>query len=143
MVVVALCASCGGPTGPTEEQAQLSENRERFRATVGNSYRYDYQNVCFCGPDTRREVVVTVVNGVRTSVSAIDGTSIPRENWVDYLTVEEVFDAIAQALAEEAASVRVTYDDALGYPRDVFIDFDERIADEERGFSIENLELVQ
>jgi hypothetical protein len=35
--------------------------------------------------------------------------------------------------------VSVEYDAELGFPRDTFIDYDDRIADEERGFAIANL----
>lgn len=133
-------SGCNGPSEPSSEQQLLSENRARFRAGVGTSYSYDYRNVCFCGPDTTREVRVSVRDRVRVSVTAVEnGALVPRERWNEFLTVEEVFDTIQHAIDEGAASVRVSYDADFGYPKDVFIDFDERLADEERGFILDDL----
>lgn len=140
---MALATGCDGPTEPStqsDDERRLAENRARFRASVGSSYRYEYRNVCFCGPDTRLEVQVMVRNGMRTSVTSVaDGTPVPAGRWEEFLTVEEVFDVIQGAFDAGAATVQVSYDEALGYPNDVFIDFDERIADEERGFTLARL----
>lgn len=69
-----------------------------------------------------------------------DGTPIPREQWSTFLTIAEIFDDIQRAIDERAASVRVDFDESLGYPREVHIDVDERIADEERGYIVRNVE---
>jgi len=155
LVVVVLSAAalarCGdGPVEPTvrEEpdgsvsQQTLSENRERFNENVGSSYTYEYQNVCFCAPDSRRNVRVSVRDGSRVGVVGIDdGAAIPTEQWDAFLTVAEIFDDVQRAIDEGAASVRVEFDETLGYPRDVYIDVDERIADEERGYAVRNLKV--
>lgn len=144
-----VAASCDNPTEPTisedptdtsEARQQLAASRERFRTTVGESYQYDYRNNCFCGPDTRLPVRVTIRNGARVSVVTLeDAAPIPPNRWGDFLTVEEAFDTIEQALNDGAATIQAVYDETLGYPREVFIDFDERIADEEQGFTFNNL----
>ena len=137
---LAVLLGCDGPSEPSSEQQVLAENRERFRTSVGGSYSYDYRNVCFCVLEATRPVRIRVHDQVRVSVATLaEGSPIPRERWSEFLTVEEIFDTIRQALDQGAASVRVTYDASLGYPRDVFIDFDERIADEERAFTLDNL----
>lgn len=154
LVVVAVWAAalarCGdGPVEPrideepdaSVSQQTLSANRRRFNENVGSSYTYEYQNVCFCGPDTRRNVRVTVCDGARVRVVGIDdGTAIPREQWNTFLTIAEIFDDIQRAIDERAASVRVDFDESLGYPQEVHIDVDERIADEERGSIVRNVE---
>lgn len=128
------------PADASEARRELTENRELFRTAVGTSYLYDYRNVCFCAPDSRIAVRVSVRHGTRVSVVALeDDAQIPPSRWREYLTVEEAFETIEQALDDGAASVRAAYDESLGYPRDVFIDFDERIADEEQGFTFDNL----
>ena len=141
MVGLCLSAACGGPADPSDEQQLLNENRGRFSSMVGASYAYDYSNVCFCLVDTTRPVRVVVRDRQVVSVTSIDdGAPVPRERWGDYLTVEQIFDAIQEAFDQNAASVRAVYDERLGYPRDVFIDLDERLADEERGFIVDNLQ---
>lgn len=143
-----LAACADSPTEPSGDddpeasvsRQELDENRRRFEQSVGSTYAYDYQNVCFCGPDTRENVRITVRDGARVSVTSVDdGAPIPTARWPGFLTVDEIFDDIARALDTGAAAVRVTFDPTLGYPRDVYIDVDERIADEERGYAVREL----
>jgi hypothetical protein len=54
-------------------------------------------------------------------------------------TVIELFDIIQTKLAQKPFQQRVEYDPSLGYPTNVYFDMDERIADEEVGYIIENL----
>ena len=145
-VVLLFAVTCcsESPTKSSLERRTLEDNRELFRQSVGTSYGYDFQNVCFCGPDTRAPVRIEVRDGqFQSVVLREDGTAVARERWDQYLTVEQVFASIEDALDESAASVRVAYDPSLGYPRDVFIDFNEMIADEELGFTVENLSAVR
>lgn len=145
----AIFINCGdGPIQPTTqeepeasvEQRTLSENRRRFEEGVGSSYTYEFQRICFCPEDIRLNVRVTVEGGARTSVESVeDGSPVPSARWSEFLTINEIFDDIQTALDEGAASVQVEYDEALGYPRDVFIDVDQLIADEERGYTVRNL----
>ena len=51
-------------------------------------------------------------------------------------SVSGLFGLIQQAINLEAASISVEYDPEVGYPLSVYIDYDERIADEERGFEV-------
>lgn len=149
-VWAATLARCGdGPVEPridqepgaSVSQRTLAANRRRFNENVGSSYTYEYRNICFCGPDTRRHVRVTVCDGARVRVVRVDdGTTIPPGQWSEFLTVAEIFDDIQTAIEEGAASARVDFDESLGYPRDVHIDVDERIADEERGYAVRVLE---
>jgi hypothetical protein len=134
-------AACSNPTAPEEGLERLEASRRRFEAAVGADYRVTYRNVCFCVDTFREPVVLTVRQGTLVSVQRrSDGTPVPAARWDDYRTVERVFDAIEEALEDDADAVRVDYDAELGYPRDVWIDYDERLADEERGFQLEALE---
>jgi len=48
-----------------------------------------------------------------------------------FLSVEQIFELIKSAIDKDAATIRVNYDFSYGYPTNVYIDYDERIADEE------------
>jgi len=141
MAIALGLAACSNPAGPDEDTGRLEANRRRFRSAVGAGYRVTYRNVCFCVDSFLEPVVLTVREGRVVAVqSRSDGTPIPPARWDDYRTVERVFDAIEEALDGGADAVRVEYDEAYGYPREVWIDYDERLADEERGFGLEDLE---
>ena len=60
------------------------------------------------------------------------------ERLAEYDTVPELFDVIQDAIDRDAAEIRVTYA-ASGYPDEVWLDYDEQIADEELGFFIHAL----
>jgi hypothetical protein len=55
----------------------------------------------------------------------------------EYQTVEDLFAVLADAYDRGAASVRASYDAETGQPTEFFIDYDEQIADEEVGFTVE------
>ena len=50
-----------------------------------------------------------------------------------------LFDLIEQAIEAAAFRIEVTYDPATGLPLDVFIDYDQQLADDELGFSVVEL----
>jgi hypothetical protein len=54
-----------------------------------------------------------------------------------YETVDDLLTLISEAYDRGAASVRASYDAATGQPTEVYIDYDEQMADEEVGFTVE------
>ena len=55
-------------------------------------------------------------------------------------TIEELFDTIADAYAQNAAVISVTYDPDASYPVSVGIDYDLGIADEEFSLQITDVQ---
>jgi hypothetical protein len=133
-----LAAACGSPSSP--EERDLEDNRRRFQALVGSSYSCNYRNVGFFIGSIVEPVRMTVRESrVVSLVSLETGLEIAPEFRDAFLTVEEVFAEIARARDQGASQVDVDFDAELGYPRDTYIDYDARLADEERGFSIANV----
>jgi hypothetical protein len=138
LAVAALAAGCGSPTSP--EERDLEDNRRRFQALVGTSYSCDYRNVGFLIGPIVEPVRMTVRDARVVSLRSLStGLEIQPEYRDAFLSVEEVFAEIERARDQGAFRVSVEYDAELGFPRDTFIDYDDRIADEERGFAIANL----
>lgn len=75
-----------------------------------------------------------IIDGVVFSDS---GAPIEPSRFDRYETVDGLFDLIQAAIDQNAFSISVEYNTQLGYPARASIDFDERIADEERGFTAE------
>ena len=141
LVSLAAAIGCAGPTGPSEVEETLRENRSRFRALVGGSYVFDYRNLCFCPVFLVDGVRITLRDHAIVSVVALtDGRPEPPERWHFYKTVEGVFSAIEDALQQDAATLEVSYHERLGYPTHVFIDVDLLTADEEQTYILSNLE---
>lgn len=116
-------AACANPNGPDDPQRSLDENRRKFRAVVGSSYRVDSQHLCFC--PSVAPVRLTVREGRLVDVEPLSAEgALPRDQWgFHYRTVEGVFDSIQEAYARGARQVTVRYDPRQGYPADVDIDY--------------------
>ena len=71
-----------------------------------------------------------------------NGSPVPSIRWGSYLTVLQVFATIDSALAGGADDVSVLYDEQFGYPRDVLIDYAERVGVDDQGFSISELSIL-
>ena len=68
---------------------------------------------------------------------------MPEGELAGYPTVPDLFDDVEEWLGRDPVSARTEFDPVLGYPVDVFVDFEERTADEELGFRIRDLEPVE
>ena len=100
--VLLFAFGCSGSiAGPEQRMFEDNlQNRELFLAAVGSSYRYFYQNACFCGPETLTLVQVEVLNGaIHSVVTRADGTPVAADRWGSDLTVLEVFATIDSAIA--------------------------------------------
>jgi hypothetical protein len=135
-----LTAACGGPTS----SSTLGSNREKFETLVGDDYTVRFQRGCFCPTELTAPVLMTVKDGAIVSLVRDDGTTPSADLLPLFLTVEQVFAQIDEALAKRRRGrfdeVRVTYDPQFGHPVDVWLDESFQIADEEQGYTLSNLQ---
>ena len=130
-----------GPVGPAaatdSTEAALEAAHARWQAAGPAAYEFVYEASCFCPPEYRGPFTLTVRDGaVREAYyagRAVDPTD-PR-----YPTVDQLFAQLAEAFDREAESVRVAYDEALGYPATAYVDYEALMADEELSFTIRRL----
>lgn len=110
------------------EQSDLAASRSAWRAAALADYEYGYRKFCECHPDSPPETVVTVragkVVGVRhRPVGFTNEVQAEPRNLQFYWTVDGLFDLVDAALAR-GVTVRASYDAMLGYPTQVYIDYD-------------------
>jgi hypothetical protein len=110
------------------QQPELVAGRNAWRAAALGSYEYGYRKFCECHPDTPPETVVTVrggsVVGVRhRPVGSTEEVLAEERNLQYYWTVDGLFDLVDAALTR-GATVRASYDPKLGFPTEVYIDYD-------------------
>jgi hypothetical protein len=113
---------------PAAADETLAAARARWAAANLRAYEYGYHKICACYPDKPPETLVRVRDGVVADVRhrhAGFDTDVRAEerNFDAYWTVDGLFDLVATALAR-ASTVRVAYDDAVGYPTQIYIDYD-------------------
>ncbi|MGQ0766443.1 MAG: DUF6174 domain-containing protein [Gemmatimonadota bacterium] len=128
------CIIFVGPGDRDDQLRSLVRARARWNANGSTDYEYVLRQNCYCilgGQPVR----VTVRQGQMTQAILIStGQPVPANLRAGFLTVDQLFDLLEDAINQRAHNIRVTYDDDLGFPVDFFIDYSEQIADEERGY---------
>lgn len=125
---------------PSTTQSKLDDARARWEIEKPGAYQYKWSRSCECTSDVFREKLVTVSGDMITgAMFTDDNTAVPTTAWTTILTVPALFDEIQDAIDQDAHTIRVTYDGALGYPSRVSIDYSVNVADEEFGSHIDNL----
>ena len=124
-VLACLCASAQTPVAPLAER--LDQARQRWEDAAVTDYVYGFNKFCECHRETPPETLVSVaaaqVYDVR-HVMAKTGDTVPAaaDNFSLYWTIEDLF-ALLERASERGATVRAVFDDALGYPQQIFIDY--------------------
>lgn len=139
LLLSALFIGCS--SGPLGSGRELDQNREKWRAQGIASYAYDYRLDCFCGDPGYQPVHIVVEDGevVQVRLQAT-GEPVDPSTIQDFPIVEDLFDFIRDALANGPFRFEASYHPELGYPENVFVDFEQQVADDERGFVASNLE---
>ncbi len=121
---------------PDSAQAALLQAQERWEHSSIAYYSYTGAWTCFCPEEYRADTQITVDGGKVTTVSsaAPNVGTIPAPE--RFLVIEGLFALIQNAITQNAARIEVSYDETYGYPAELFIDYDERMAEEEDRFTI-------
>ena len=104
----------------------LATAREAWRAAAITDYEYGYRKYCECHPDAPPETIVTVRGGSPVGVRhrrPDSPTDVPGRNPEVYWTIDGLFDLIDSA-QRRGVTVRASYDSRLGFPTEVYIDYD-------------------
>jgi hypothetical protein len=126
------CVSITGVDDLDREQSELDRNWDQFQRTAPLSYSYTVRISCNCPSDVTRPVTVWVDRGsVEYLFYEDDGRAVPLSYANSFMSIEQLFDEIQSAIDEQADYIDVDYDFTYGYPTNVYIDYDRRIADEE------------
>lgn len=124
-----------------EWRAALNAARERWGKLGITSYRYHARLSCFCRFPV--DVTLTVYRDHLVEVrNRRDGSIVSLTTSRFYLTITEIFDLIENAIDLPADYLAARYDQTMGNPVDVEIDYARIIADEEIGIRIDELEVI-
>jgi hypothetical protein len=135
------CENITGVDSLDRAQRELDRNWDRFESSAPLSYSYTVRVNCECTSDVTRPVVVWVDRGfVEYLFYEDDGRAVPLSISDSFPSVEQLFDAIQDAIDRNADYIDVEYDFTYGYPTSVYIDYDRRVADEELIITTRDLE---
>ena len=117
-------------------QDELDRYRALWEASRAGEYSYVLTPICFCPQDVLDPVRISVLGGLVASVAYTESGKEPEhDGYGRYVTIDDLFDTIQEAIDRRAARVAVSYDPEVGYPTDANLDYDARMADEEYRFT--------
>jgi hypothetical protein len=130
--------ACGDPMGPEDH---LASARRRWLASQPAAYRMTLARGCECVTEATTPVVVTVRDGVVTSVVRVVDGMAADEYWrAPIPTVEGLFDLIDGAIGGGAAAIDVSYDPRLGHPVHIAIDHWSTMIDDETTYAVQGFQ---
>ncbi len=117
------------------QTSDLEVNRSRWRAAGIDDYEYGDHRFCECYRRAPPETIVTVRQGkvVRVHHRHADSSrEVPaREGSLQwYWTIDDLF-ALIEFATDREAQIRVRYDENLGYPVQVYVDYDSELVGDE------------
>lgn len=124
--------------------AQLQSAKNKWQEVRPANYQYTYQRTCFCPVEYTRPISVTVRGDQVSKVFPMPGDPpLPANRRNDGKTIEQLFATIEKAIVSNASSIKTTFDSQYGYPTQITIDHDFRMADEETYITTKDLQAVQ
>ena len=123
------------------QQADLFRHQGRWERRGFVNYDYTGAWVCFtCDANYVAAAAVSVRDGAVTSVSSAE-PGIPVITVPDrFIPIAELFELLQDAVDRGAYGIDVNYDEQYAYPTTFFINYDDEVEDEERGFTISSFE---
>lgn len=131
--------------GPARGNVDVARDTwDAFIGSPNNGYVMTFERSCFCMLDYLGPFYVvvdssgTVVSAVYLEGSESPGTFADLED-MNLITIPDAFDEIQRAIDEDAFFLNATYDEEGGFPRKVYIDWEEFMADEETSFTFDDV----
>jgi hypothetical protein len=121
-------------------RAELRVRRERWATRRILDYQLTLSRSCFCSPEGAGLVVLTVLEGEPVQWQYfLSGDPIAPEWRAVFPTVEGLFDFVEDAIDRGAESIEVRYDEDLGLPTTIRIDYRLAAVDEEIAYEVEKI----
>lgn len=135
--VVSACSVVVGPDGEWgDAQRELSRARRTWQANFIDDYEYVVRRTCYCVYGGVAVRVIVRDDYVVALYRESTGEPISLGYAAQYPTIDGILARIQYAIDQRAWRVEAIYDYQYGFPTDVYIDYDERAADEEEGYEL-------
>ena len=108
-------------------------NKEKWENASILDYSFIFKVSCYCTEEYISPKTVLVRDGEIIKVNNIAYSE--QMHW-GILSIDDLFNEIEKASNQNVALLETTYDSYYGFPTYIYIDRDERIADEEMRYSI-------
>ena len=96
------------------------------------NYEIEMQKICFCPPDAVRLMIFEVENSEINSVRYADtDETVEPGLYSNYNTLNGLFDLAEQAIEKNPNELTISYDKDYGFIKEISIDYEYQIADDE------------
>jgi hypothetical protein len=141
VVFVVAGVACGSSNRLDSQQVALDAARQQWTAQSVTAYSFTWARTCFCYEDVTRPTRIDVLDGqIANAFFVDDGEPVTEATRRLLGTVDTTFDELQGAIDRNASQLRQEFDETRGFPTKVFIDYSERIADDEMAFQLSDLE---
>ncbi len=134
------------PPTPTVDAAlaTLAQNQQKWDALKITHYSMKLNVSCFCAFRSQMPLSVEVNDGRVVSMLDSNGQSVAQfaDTFDTYNTIEKLFSKLNDALNGGADKTTVEYDTDKGYPQSIYIDYIEKAADDEIGFTVSDFKVL-
>ncbi len=124
-LLLALCClvACSAGSSPgADPQRELAAQQRLWQDAGWESYRFEFQQQCFCVREQVQPVLVEVREGrIERVISRETGQDLSSEPNLRWYTVADLFKIISEAQANDTEPLVVRYDPQLGYPTHIEI----------------------
>ena len=134
LVFLLLFITCS-ETESHETISSLEANKEKWENASILDYSFVFQVSCYCTEEYTSPKTVSVRSG---NIVTVNDLAYSEEIHRGIFSINDLFKEIEKASNQNVAVLETTYDSFYGFPTNLYIDRDERIADEEIGYSISN-----
>ncbi len=131
--------SCQKDQSPlTVDDNDMTVSFTQWNTSDINQYVMTQRRDCFC-PYGGREFRITVKdNEITEAINLETGEALDVTN-LSFKTIDQLFDFVRSIDKRKVADFEVTYDSKLGYPNHVFVNYSDRMIDEEMAYTTEFL----
>jgi hypothetical protein len=126
-----------------EVRAEIAAQRLKWATQRIDDYQLTFSRTCFCAPEGAGLVVLTVLAGEPVEwLYYLSGDPIEPEWQAVFPTIDGLFDFLDDAIDRGAERIEVAFDPDIGLPTTVRVDYRLAAADEEIGYEVEKLLLI-
>ena len=112
--------------------AEMQSNKDKWLSHNINDYKIEMQKICFCSEDAVRLMIFDVVGNKINEVRYADtGEVVDASYYDEYNTVTGLFTLVEESVAKNPEEITIVYDKQYGYIKQLSIDFQQNIADDE------------
>jgi hypothetical protein len=115
----------------------IAVHRAIWESRRPSSYAYELERWCDCPKEEQGPVRVKVEGTVVVERRyAATGGAVPASLYSAFPSVDGLFDLLTDAAKRGPWSVNVSWDEELGYPRDLYVDFEANVINDELSYRV-------